>query len=74
MKSVNHDQIQKWHNSIGITHLGTVTFTVIVMESTVSLLPLGMYLLPLTIINIYLPVEDPGFSRGGCANSQIGII
>ena len=64
MKSVNRDQIQKQYNSIGIMHLGRVTFTVIVMESTFSLLPLGSYLLPPTMINIVthwrIQQEAPG--------------
>ena len=47
----------KSKNSIvttGTTYLDIVTFPVIVVESTFSLLPMGRYLLPLTTLNRYL--------------------
>ena len=49
--SVNHQKSPK--NIVGTTYLDIVTFPVIVVESTFSLLPLGRYLLPQTTLNRY---------------------
>ena len=49
--SVNHDKIQNSIITTRTTYLDIVTFLVMVIEITISLLPLGRYLLPLTTWN-----------------------
>ena len=44
----------------GITHLATDTLPVLVIQSVFSLLPLGRYLLPLTTLNRYQPIDSSG--------------
>ena len=43
-----------------ITHLATDTLPGLVIQSVFSLLPLGRYLLPLTIQNRYQPTDSSG--------------
>ena len=50
MNSVNHE---KSRNGMVTKSITTDTFPMAVIESTFSLLPLGRYLLPMTILNRY---------------------
>ena len=43
-----------------ITHLLTDTLPVLVIQSVISLLPIGWYLLQLTTLNIYQPTDSSG--------------
>ena len=44
----------------GITHLATNALPVVVIQSAFSLLPLGRYLLLLTTLNRYQPIDSSG--------------
>ena len=63
----NHDKIQ-----IGITYLATNTLAVV--QSTVQLLPLGRYLLPLTTLNRYQTRDSNGIFIFLSSSRNISIV
>ena len=58
--SVKHDEIQKCRVNRGITNLATNTLPVLVIQSVLSLLPLGRYLVPFTVLNRHQPIDSSG--------------
>ena len=58
--SVNHDKIQKWYGYQSHYHLLTDTLPILEIKSAFSLLPLGMYLVPLTTWNRYQSTDNSG--------------
>ena len=74
LNSANHDKIQNSIVTANISYLDIITFSVIVVESTFSSLPLGRYLLPVTTLNRYLSRHSSKFFIFTTLSESITII
>ena len=58
----------------GITHLATDTLSVLVIQSVISLLPLGRYLLPLSTLNGNQPIDSSRKSLFTTISKNVSIV